>query len=190
MDRQSRRRGETLLRAIYEATIGELNDVGYARLTMEQVACRSGTSKASLYRRWPSRIDLVVDAVHALVPEPQPPDAGSVRDDLYGYLRRIADRWAGPAGEAKRGVMIDTLTDPTLMQSVRERLAGSRPQTVAAILQRGAERGEVRADAVTDTVSGVGVALLSHHFLIHGSPVPDDVIAEIVDAVVMPLVHT
>jgi AcrR family transcriptional regulator len=61
-----RRRGDVLNSAIFEATLDELAEVGYPKLTMERVAARAGASKASVYRRWPSRMELVLDAVHHL----------------------------------------------------------------------------------------------------------------------------
>lgn len=183
-----RRRGDVLLQAIYRATLAEVAEVGYQRLTMEGVAERARTSKASLYRRWASRMELVVDAVQDQLAEPEPPDEGNIRDDLLVYLSRVADRWDGPAGEVKRGLMIETLRDRDATQSARERLAGTRRQYMLDILRQGVERGEVRASALTPRVAMVGPALLSNYFLINGAPIPDDVVAEIVDDVVLPLV--
>ena len=65
-----RRRGDVLNSAIFEATLDELAEVGYAKLTMEGVAARAGASKASVYRRWPSRMELALDAVHHMAPDP------------------------------------------------------------------------------------------------------------------------
>ena len=70
---RSRRRGEVLERALYEATLAELSQVGYGRLTMEGIAARAHTGKAALYRRWASKHDLVHAAlVFALPPVPEP----------------------------------------------------------------------------------------------------------------------
>src|ERR687884_1519309 len=96
-----RRRGAALHRAIFEATLDELAEVGYAGLTMERIAERSRTSKASLYRRWPSRAELVADAVHSTHPDRNElPDTGDLRADVLALLRLAAGRIAGPAGEA------------------------------------------------------------------------------------------
>ena len=79
----TRRRGETLEHAIFDAVLDELQAVGYAGLTMEGVAARARTGKAALYRRWPCREDLIVDALHYALPSlADPPDHGNVRDDL------------------------------------------------------------------------------------------------------------
>src|SRR4051794_9492285 len=66
--RGPRRRGDVLTTAIFEATLAELDEVGYAELSMERVAYRARASKGSLYRRWNSRAELVVDAMHHVRP--------------------------------------------------------------------------------------------------------------------------
>src|ERR1022692_411234 len=81
----TRRRGEQLENAIFDAILGELAEVGYHRLTMEGVAARAGTGKGALYRRWPSRESLVLAALRGRLPSlDEQPDTGSVRGDLVG----------------------------------------------------------------------------------------------------------
>src|SRR5579884_3473386 len=120
--RGPRRRGDALTTAIFEATLAELAEGGYAELTMERVANRARASKGSLYRRWSNRAELVVDAVHHARPHHvEPPDTGSVREDLLGYLRAIAELLNGADGEAVRGLMVESVRDPELMSVVRNR---------------------------------------------------------------------
>ncbi|MQA86063.1 MAG: TetR family transcriptional regulator [Streptosporangiales bacterium] len=186
-----RRRGDTLHNAIFEATLEELAEVGYAELTMERVAARARASKASLYRRWSSRAELVADAVRHVAPSrDELPDTGDVRTDLLALLRYAASWLSGPAGEAARGLIAEALRDPELTKAVRARFIESGSDFVLDILRRGATRGEVRPGALTPRVAAVGPALLRQHFLIHGAPVPDEVIVEIVDDVLMPLVRS
>ena len=91
-----RRRGDALYEAILNATLAELAEVGYARLTMERVAEQAKASKASLYRRWPSRMELAVEAVYRALPDPtSPPDTGSLRGDVLATLRANAELLAG-----------------------------------------------------------------------------------------------
>src|ERR671923_1401817 len=95
----TRRRGETLERAIFDAVLDELQRVGYVGLTMEGVAARAHTGKAALYRRWPRKEDLVVDAIEHALPSPtELPDHGDVRDDLLDLLRRLAAMLNSKAG--------------------------------------------------------------------------------------------
>jgi AcrR family transcriptional regulator len=183
-----RRRGEALNAAIFQATLDELAEVGYAKLTMERVAERARTGKASLYRRWPSRMELVMDAVYHALPDPtSPPDTGSLRGDLLALLRRNAELLAGPAGEALRGLLSDVLRDPTRTAELRRHSQGAGRRAMQEIARRAVERGEIDRSAITPRCLDVGQAMLRQHFLFNGVPVPDSVIVEIVDEVIVPL---
>jgi AcrR family transcriptional regulator len=187
--RGPRRRGDALTTAIYQATLAELDEVGYAELTMERVAQRARASKGSLYRRWGSRAELVVDAIHHTRPfEVEDPDTGSVREDLLAFLRKLAELFNGASGEGARGLMVETVRHPDLMAVVRARFVEPGINRLLDILRRGAVRGEVRPSALTHRIATVGPTLLRHHFLLHGAPVPDAVVVEIVDEVLLPLV--
>ncbi|MPZ97343.1 MAG: TetR family transcriptional regulator [Propionibacteriales bacterium] len=186
-----RRRGEVLQRAIFEATLAELAEAGYAELAMARVAERARTSKASLYRRWSNRAELVLDAFRHAIPGTRDlPDSGDLREDLLTLLRTAAELLAGPLGEAVRGMIAEAVRDPDHAGVAQARSVGSSPDLVLAILRRAAGRGEVRSDALTLRVAGVGPALLKQHFLVHGAPIPDQVLTEIVDEVVLPLVSS
>ena len=185
-----RRRGDALYTAIFEATLDELQAVGYAELKMERIANRARASKGSLYRRWPSRAQLVVDAVHHRFPSHgEAPDTGSVREDLLGCLRKLADLLNGPSGEAIRGLMADTIRNPDLMEAVRARFVDPGVRVFLEVLRRGAARGEVRAGALTPRFASLGPDLLRQYFMVHHSPIPERVLIEIVDEIVLPLVR-
>jgi AcrR family transcriptional regulator len=186
----ARRRGDALYAAIFEATLDELTAVGYAQLKIEHVANRARASKGSLYRRWSSRAELVADAVHYSFPDyPKPPDTGSVREDILSCLRGTANLLNGPSGEAARGLMAETIQDPDLMEVIRIRFIDPGVDLLLEVLRRGAVRGEVRATALTNRIASVGPALLRQYFLVHRPPIPDQVLIEIVDEVVLPLVR-
>lgn len=183
-----RRRGEELYDAIFEATLAELAEVGYARLAMERIAARAGASKMSLYRRWPGRRELVIAALRHRSREPEPPpDTGNVRDDVLTFLRRAAALLDGVLGEAVRGLMAETLMDPDSTASARADAFSGRDRLVRDILDRAAARGEIRASAITPQLIGLAPALLDHYFLVHGAPIPDDVLTGIVDSILLPL---
>jgi AcrR family transcriptional regulator len=185
-----RRRGDALYAAIFAATLAELTAVGYAELKMEHVANRARASKGSLYRRWSSRAELVADAVHYTLPGcGEPPETGSVREDILSCLRRFADLLNGPSGEAVRGLVAETIRDPDLMEAIRIRFIDPSVSLFLDVLRRGAVRGEVRATALTPRIASVGPDLLRQYFLVHRSPIPDQVLIGIVDEVVLPLVR-
>jgi AcrR family transcriptional regulator len=183
-----RRRGETLLVAIFEATLAELAETGYARLTMERVAARAHTSKASLYKRWPGRADLVLAAMRHRRGAPAPtPDTGSLRGDVLALLREGAAMLNGPMGEVVRGLMAEGLSESTPIATVRTTMFDSRNRRMSEVLDRAVERGEIPPEAVTPQHIAVAPALVDHHFLFFGAPIHDDVLTEIVDAVLLPL---
>jgi AcrR family transcriptional regulator len=188
--KRPRRRGAALESAILEAALAELTTVGYADLRVERVAERAGASKASLYRRWPSKVELVMDAVYSVFPDPSsPPDTGSLRGDLLETLRMVAEQLAGPAGQALGGVLSDALRDPDRARRVRSYARGSSQARMREIARRAVTRGEVDPLTLTERRLEAGHALLRHHFLTRGVPIPDRVIVEIVDEVMLPLLQ-
>jgi AcrR family transcriptional regulator len=177
-----------LYAAIFDATLAELAEVGYARLTMERIAARAHTSKASLYKRWPNRAELVIAALRHKRGKPEPtPDTGSLREDVLTLLRRGAARLNGLMGEVVRGLMAEALTDPTPIAKVRVNMFDTRNQIMREILTRAVDRGEIPASAIQSHLIGLAPALVDHHFLFHGAPIPDDVLTGIVDDILLPL---
>jgi AcrR family transcriptional regulator len=183
---RTRRRGETLERAIFD----QLQRVGYVGLTMEGVATRAHTGKAALYRRWPRKEDLVVDALEHALPSPTDlPDHGNVRDDLLDLLCRMTAMLNSPAGCALQCLMSETERDESFARLLHERVKEPRKRMFLDLLARGAARGQVRPAAATQLVAEVGPALVMQRFLADGAPVPDDYVVSVVDDVVMPLLR-
>lgn len=185
-----RRRGEVLLDAILQATIDELTEVGYSELTMESVATRARASKGSLYRRWPSRADLVADAVRHIIPRfVTPPDDGDLRHQMLGVLRGCAGEMQGPSGQAARGLIAEAVRNPDLLQVIRTQVGEMVFTPMLEVLRRGVVRGDVRPAALTPRVAAVGPDLLFLHHLLHSDEIGDEVLVEIVDDVLLPLVR-
>jgi AcrR family transcriptional regulator len=186
----TRRRGETLERAIFDAVLYQLRTVGYAGLTMEGIATCAHTGKAALYRRWPRKEDLVVDALHHSLPSPTDlPDHGSVREDLLDLLRRTTAILNSPTGCALQSLLAEIDRDHPFVRLLHERVLKPRKQMFLTVLQRAADRGEVRPEAVSPLVLEVGPAMVVQRFLADGAPVPDDYIVSVVDDLVMPLLR-
>jgi AcrR family transcriptional regulator len=186
----TRRRGETLEHAIFDAVLDQLQAVGYVGLTMEGVAARARTGKAALYRRWPRKEDLVVDALEHALPSPTDlPDHGDVRDDLLDLLRRMTAMLNSPAGCALQCLMSETERDESFARLLHERVKEPRKRMFLDLLARGAARGQVRPAAATQLVAEVGPALVMQRFLADGAPVPDDYVVSVVNDVVMPLLR-
>ena len=189
-DAHTRRRGQTLERAIYDAVLYQLHTVGYIGLTMEGIATCAHTGKAALYRRWPAKDHLVIDALeHALPPLTELPDHGNVRDDLLDVLRRIAAIVNSPVGSALKCLLAETDKDHPFVHLVHERILRPRKEMFQRVAERAAERGEVRCEAVSPLVLEVGPAMVAQRFLADGPPVPDDFIVSVVDDLVVPLLR-
>jgi AcrR family transcriptional regulator len=183
-----RRRGDALYQAIFAATLAELAEVGYPKLAMERVAARARTSKASLYKRWPNRAELVLAALRHQRGEPEPPpDTGNLRDDVLILLRRGATRLNGVMGEVVRGLMAETLADSTPIAQVRTTMFDARNAQLHEVFTRAADRGDIATDAIRPDLVALAPALVDHHFLFHGAPIPDEVLTGIVDGILLPL---
>jgi AcrR family transcriptional regulator len=186
----TRRRGETLERAIFDAVLYQLQTVGYVGLTMEGIAACAKTGKAALYRRWPSKEDVVIDALeHALPPLADPPDHGNVRDDLLDALRRITALINSPTGRALQCLLAETDRDHPFVRLVHERILKPRKQMFLTVMRRAAERGELRRGALNPLVEQVGPAMVVQRFLAEGPPVPDEYVVSVIDDIVMPLLR-
>lgn len=189
-DAQTRRRGETLERAIFDAALDQLRAVGYPGLTMEGIAACAHTGKAALYRRWERKEDLIVDALeHSLPSLNDLPDHGNLRDDLLDVLRRMTALVNSPTGCALQCLLAETDRDHPFVRLVHERVLMPRKRVFHALLQRAVERGQARPDAVETLAAEVGPAMVAQRFLAEGPPVPDDYLVSIVDDVVMPLLR-
>ncbi|MBV9089940.1 MAG: TetR/AcrR family transcriptional regulator [Mycobacteriaceae bacterium] len=189
--RLPRRRDRVLIEAIHAATLAELSEHGYAGFSIDRVAKRARTSKAAIYRRWPSRADLVAAAIRHVAESDQDmtPDTGDVRADLFAVLRGAANRLAGPFGEAARGLITETLADPEATRAARDHLESERNRMIATVLERAVARGQLRPQGLTPQLISLAPALVSHHFLLHGAPIADRTINDILDYVVMPLMQ-
>lgn len=183
-----RRRGAVLSRAIFDAVLAEIAESGYATLTMDRVAERARASKASLYRRWPGRAALVLDAAYEAMPGPDTvPDTGSLRLDTLTVMRQGARLLEGIVGQAMRGVLGEALQNPEVAAEVREFARGNASRMMREILANAVNRGECDPDLVTDSRIEAGPALLRQRFIFGSGPIDDDFLVGVVDQVVLPL---
>jgi AcrR family transcriptional regulator len=189
--RKPRRRGLELRSAIYRATLAELTENGYAELTMDRVAARAKASKGSLYRRWGSRAELVVDALKSTqVRYSAPPDTGDLRGELIELMRRVAQSHSGMRGEAIRGLVAEVSRHPDLMRTLRAEVVDTALAPMLEVLRRGVVRHEVRPSALTPLVARVGPSLLRHRMLTFGTTeLEEGFIEDLVDQVLLPLVR-
>ena len=140
-----RPRSEASHQAIIEATIALLIEAGYGSLTMEAVHIRAGVGKATIYRRWSSKEELVRDAIVFLNHEVEAPDTGSLRGD-YEALAAVVRASATRGGTTLMPRLLgESVNDPELFAIFRSNLVEPRRAALRTVLQRAIDRGEIRA---------------------------------------------
>jgi AcrR family transcriptional regulator len=186
-----RRRGEELEHALLTAAWAELLDVGYPKMTIENVAARAGTSKPVIYRRWPTKAKLIIAALaHNLPLEEDDIDTGSLRGDLVDLVGRGIKRFVRMPGDTLPGLITETFREPEVFAELRDRLRqGEVVELVRPLLTRAVARGELRTDRCPDRVLRLPFDLLRAETLVYGVMVDDDAITAIVDDIVLPLFH-
>src|SRR5437763_14620640 len=136
---RTRRRGDALQHAIYAAVRAELSEIGYGSLTMERIAARAQTGKAALYRRWPAKRELVLDALAHAIPEPHRPDPDrSTRDNLLAALSVMNDFFGGRTEFPPLTVVVEVLRDTALRQAFADTVIKPRLELLASIVTDGA----------------------------------------------------
>jgi AcrR family transcriptional regulator len=187
-----RRRGAVLERAILDAALEQLSTVGWKGLTMEGVAAGAQTGKAAVYRRWPSKEDLVADALKAGLPRfDAAPDLGGVREDLLELCRQAREAMYSRPGFALRSVIHEC--DPAQVERFHEVIFAGvlEPATrlLREVVDRGIERGEVRADASNGYVYDAIPAMMMYRAKVCGSEWNEVDIEEMVDRLMLPLLR-
>jgi AcrR family transcriptional regulator len=131
--------------AIRAAVVDELAAVGYGRFTIDGVARRAKVGKAAVYRRWPSKQEMVMAIITelALTPEP-PPDAGSLEDDVVAMLRPLWSSFLDPTvARIVPDLLAETARDPGFRTVVHEHVGSARRDRARLILRRAVDRGEL-----------------------------------------------
>lgn len=192
---RQRRRGAALEDAIRTACIEELADCGYGVLTIESVASRAQTGKASIYRRWPTKAALVQDAIEQLMSGPlirlveqDLDDSVSTRDALLEAIGQVARLLEGPVADAMRSVLAESLRDVQMSSSFECEFFDPRKQAVLDLLRRGVVRGEVRPDAVDEMVVEMIAGGLIHRILLRRGAVSPSELERMLDGFVMPAI--
>ena len=145
-------------RAILKATIELLAEDGFGGLSIEAVAARAGVGKTTVYRRWPSKVPLVVDALtHMKPPMAVPiPEDMTTRDALMRFLKELTrSRGNDPNAGILAGLVDAMSRDTELAEAVRVGLLSGRRRVVFDLIERGIARGEIRPDADVEVVGAL-----------------------------------
>ncbi|MET9793656.1 TetR/AcrR family transcriptional regulator [Streptomyces canus] len=174
---------------LYGAVFDLLCEVGYDSLTMDAVATRTRTSKATLYRQWGGKAELVVRALRHTKPgSVADVDTGSLRSDLYGLLLNEDDSAREQRSALMRGLAVAMHQFPDLGQAFRELIVDPEMDDFRRVLRRAVERGEVRADnPALDYVAHVLIGAFAACVLIYDQPPTHAFLHSYLDAVVLPV---
>lgn len=180
--------------AICDATLALLAEVGYDRMSMDAVAARAHASKATIYRRWPGKREMVVDALRR---RHEPPavlaDTGSLRGDLVASLGAMAESTGCDEAELMAGVLHAMRQAPELGACMRDQVLDRKRAVFRTIVERAVSRRELPSPAgapttaLADLAHELAGALWVQRVLVVGAAVDDAFIAHVVDDVLVPL---
>lgn len=179
-----RPRSEDACRAIRSAALDLLVERGFADVTIESIAERARVGKATVYRRWPCKADLIVHAFFETVaPRVRLVDSGDLRADFRQQMRLVVKQMSGPNGRALATLIGCMQMDPGLGESFRTRWLSVRRAEGRLALERGIERGELPADTDPDFVLDALYSPLHFRLLAGHGPLTPKFSDQIVDLV-------
>ena len=151
-----RPRSERAHRAILDAALDLFVEQGYEAMSIEGVAARAGVGKTTIYRRWQSKEDVVIDAIDELIMEVDPPDTGALRQDLVDLLTQLqVILTSSRAGEVFPRMMPHVAGGSPLGRAYLQRVIEPRFAMLRATLGRAVERGELPAGVDPELVRGL-----------------------------------
>ncbi|WP_318203081.1 TetR/AcrR family transcriptional regulator [Streptomyces sp. SCL15-4] len=173
---------------LYEAVLDLLREVGYDALTMDAVAARTRSSKATLYRQWGGKAELVAKAVrHGKPGRAADVDTGSLKGDLHALILRGDDCEMEQNSALMRGLAMAVHGNPDLLKAFREHLIEPEMAELRRVLRRAVERGEVRADnPAAGFVLHMMIGAFAARTMIDEQPPTQDFLLSYIDAVVLP----
>jgi len=176
---------------IRAAILRLLADVGYGALTMDAVAAEAGVGKATIYRRWRTKQDLVVDTIADLNrEEAAAPDSGSLEEDLRQMLHRLVSVINGPVGAATLSLLSTVPHQPALAEAFRTGPLEVWRSAFNEIWARAEERGELRPGGSGTLSAEATSALLVQRWLLTGEPVDDGYADQVLQTVILPLLRS
>ena len=187
-----RERDEQREEAILRAALELLAEIGYDQLTMDAVAARARCSKATIYRRWPGKAELVTTAVQrqAAVAHAAP-DTGGLRSDLLEAVAAMRTSLVNQDAARIIGLMAAMRRDPALAEVVRDQVLASKREVFGAVVARAVTRGDLPATADHELLAEISSALLLSRLLVTGDPLDPAFEQHLVDTVLMPVLqHT
>lgn len=179
--RQGRPRDPAADEAIIAAVLGEIEDSGFAGFSVEAVAARAGVGKATIYRRWPTREDLLIAAADRVMTDHALPDTGTLEGDLVEWFSgKYQAKRDAPSARLLGQVIVEARVNPELT-TLMKRFHEKRRATLSHVVERAKARGEIDSidtGLLLDLISGA----LLHRSVFGERDVHHADVAEIVDA--------
>jgi AcrR family transcriptional regulator len=177
------------VRAVLDAALELFAERGYAGLSIDEVASRAAVNKTTVYRRWPTKAELVRAALLQLRDDDPPlPDHGRVRDDLFALLQHRVTRWRTPSGRnLARAILLGS--DDVELAAVLRALRHERPMIPQLVLDRAVERGELPRGVDAGFVGEALLGLVQGRLLWRSEVVTDADLRRIVDLIVCGAAH-
>ena len=188
----TRRTGDELIQAVHAAALAEISENGLRGASMDRIAKRAGTGKATLYRRWPNVRALGLDVFLATIAEAVPqafPNTGSLREDLVDSMKSFTSSFRGPMALVLRELMSESAHDSALIEEFNRRLGEPMELELVNVLQRAMARGEIPTKPIDPLIFELPDALISHRLLLRGEIIDDITCEHLVDNVILPLLE-
>ncbi len=187
-----RKRDHTRDPEILDAALEVLAETGYERMTVDMVATRAKAGKATVYRRWASKAELVIEAVACMkkgdIDFDALPDTGTLRGDLVAMMKPHSIVDAEKKLQIMAGLVSMLANHPDLADAVNAAIVEPRASVNRLFLRRAVERGEIPADADIEKLALLGPAMASYRVLIQRRPVDRAFLLSIIDDILLPAV--
>jgi AcrR family transcriptional regulator len=181
--RPGRPRSEQSRTAVLRATSELIKQVGLRAMTVDEIASRSGVSKATIYKWWPNKYAVAVEAfLSEMATESSDPDTGSAREDFRRTLRGLTHFYRTKAGRAYAQLVGEAQFDPQIGVELRENLVQARRDIMRTILRRGVARGELRPDVDPEVAIDLIFGPAMYRLVAGHAPLDDANADAIVDA--------
>jgi AcrR family transcriptional regulator len=187
-----RKRDHTRDPEILDAALEVLAETGYDGMTIDMVAARAKAGKATLYRRWSSKGELVIDAVACMkqadLDPSHLPDTGTLRGDLIAMIKPHSIEEGAKKLQIMAGLMLMLSRAPELAEAANAAIIEPRAAVNRILLRRAIARGEIPADCDVDMLSLISPSMAAYRVLVLGKPVDREFLVSLIDGVVMPAV--
>jgi AcrR family transcriptional regulator len=188
--RLGRKRDHTRDAEILDATIEVLAETGYDGMTIDMVAARAKAGKATVYRRWATKPDLVLDAVACLKAKDLDleslPDTGTLRGDLVAMVRSPTIQESQRKLQVMAGIVSMIARDRELAAAAREAIIEPRAAANRILFRRAIDRGEIAPDVDVEALCLIGPAMVAYRTLMLREPVDRDFMITTIDRVILP----